>query len=77
MLGFLNINDTLYQVFRRVKFTEKLDVSLIKEYWNCDGAFKHNNDGYIYFCRKVDDVEELPIEEVKKRGRKKKNKLNK
>lgn len=52
----INVNDNLYQVVRKVPSNDKLDISLLKEYWNCDTALK-GTDNKMYFCRSINNIE--------------------
>jgi len=50
------INDKLYQVVAEYPTERVPDVAPIKEWLNCDVAFRTKNNTYI-FCRTIDEAE--------------------
>jgi len=55
------INDKLYQVIAEYSFEVVKDVNGIKEWLECDVAFKSNHTNTYLFCRTIEDIEsELP-----------------
>lgn len=61
---FINYNNTLYWIYRKVKSTSIKDgyVNDIKEFWCCDIVVKHkqHEDDYLYFLREITELEILP-----------------
>jgi hypothetical protein len=55
------INDKLYQVIAEYRFESVLDVNGIKEWLNCDVAFKSNHTSSYLFCRTIEDIESEPV----------------
>ena len=51
------INDKLYQVIAEYRIDSVKDVNGIKEWLDCDSAFKNNNTATYLFCRTIEDVE--------------------
>jgi hypothetical protein len=49
------INDELYLVKRTIKESEKLDIDILKQYFDCDTVFK--KDGLFYFTNKIETLE--------------------
>jgi len=50
------INDNLYQVVAEYPIERVPDVATIKEWLNCDCAFRTKNATYI-FCRTIEEAE--------------------
>lgn len=50
------INDKLYQVIAEYSFEVVKDVNSIKEWLECDVAFKSNQTNTYLFCRTIEDV---------------------
>lgn len=61
-LPLQRINDKLYQLVAEYRIESVKDVNVIKEWLNCDVAFKNNNTATYLFCRTIEDVE--PISET-------------
>ncbi len=53
------INDKLYQVIAEYSFEVVKDVNGIKEWLECDVAFKSNHTSSYLFCRTIEDIEPL------------------
>lgn len=51
----IKANDELYVVKRTIKETEKLDVEILKQYFNCDTVLR--KDGLLYFTNKIETLE--------------------
>lgn len=51
------INDKLYQVIAEYSFEVVKDVNSIKEWLECDVAFKSNHTNTYLFCRTIEDIE--------------------
>ncbi len=49
------MNDELYLVKRVLKESEKLDIDILKQYFDCDTVFK--KDGLFYFTNKIETLE--------------------
>jgi hypothetical protein len=56
------INDKLYQVIAEYPLDSVRDVNGIKEWLECDVAFKSNHTNSYLFCRTIEDIE--PITET-------------
>lgn len=51
------INKEPYQICAVYPIVEIKDVSLVKDWLECDIAFKNNREGVYYFCDKIEEVE--------------------
>lgn len=51
----LKVNDDLFVVKRIIKETEKLDVEILKQYFNCDTVLR--KEGLLYFTNKIENLE--------------------
>lgn len=64
---FLNYQDKLYWVYKRIKQTliKEEFVQDIKTFWDCDMVLRHKNqsDEYFLFLREIPDLE-LGVEVV-------------
>ena len=58
-LPIQRINDKLYQVIAEYSFDVVRDVNGIKEWLNCDVAFKSNHTNTYLFCRNIEDIEPI------------------
>jgi hypothetical protein len=51
------INDDLYLVIAQWPMERVIDVQLVKEWLNCDIAFKTGNPPSYIFCRKIEEAQ--------------------
>jgi len=51
------INNTPYQICAIFPIQDVKNAPLIKEWLECDTAFKNNREGVYYFCDKIEDLE--------------------
>lgn len=56
----IQINDSIYQIYRIIREEGVLNVDGIKKFWKCSNAFR--KDGVLYFCR---EIVSIPFEEIK------------
>ena len=56
----IQINDSIYQIYRIIQEEGVLNVDGIKKFWKCSHAFR--KDGVLYFCR---EIVSIPFEEIK------------
>lgn len=49
----------MYQVIAEYRFESVKDVNAIKEWLECDVAFKSNHTSSYLFCRTIEDIEPL------------------
>lgn len=50
------INNTPYQIVARYPITDVKDARLIKEWLECDTAFKSNRENLFIFCNEIKEV---------------------
>ena len=50
----LNINGTLYKVYRVVNYNPDWNIELLKSFWHCTHAFRKEN--MLYFCREIPEA---------------------
>jgi hypothetical protein len=51
------INDKLYQIVAEFAIERVVDAPAIKEWLNCDVAFKSIKTNSYLFCRTIEDIE--------------------
>lgn len=51
------INGSLYEIIADYPIERVSNVTQIKEWLDCDTAFKVGHEGIYMFCKKIDDAE--------------------
>jgi len=56
----IEFGDRKFLLYRIIRETPKIDIDILKQYWNCDTALKKDN--LYYFCN---EIKEIDYEEIR------------
>ena len=55
MKEIFEFGDRVFQLYRQIRITDKIDTELLKKYWHCDTCLKKNE--HYFFCKEIKPID--------------------
>ena len=55
MKKIFEFDGRLFVLYRQVQITDKIDTTILKQFWHCDTCLKKN--GYYFFCNEIKPID--------------------